>query len=60
LHLQPIYKQLLGTKEGDFPQAEKVCKRMICLPLYAQMTMEDAKFVVEKLRETLSEMHMGG
>jgi dTDP-4-amino-4,6-dideoxygalactose transaminase len=60
LHLQPIYKQLLGTKEGDFPQAEKVCKRMICLPLYAQMTMEDTKFVVEKLRETLSEMHTGG
>ena len=60
LHLQPIYKQLLGTKEGDFPQAEKVCKRMICLPLYTQMTMEDTKFVVEKLRETLSEMHTGG
>lgn len=56
LHLQPVYKQLLGTKEGDFPQAEDVCKRMICLPIYAQMTMEDAQFVIEKLRETLSEM----
>jgi perosamine synthetase len=56
LHLQPVYKRLLGTKEGDFPQAEDACKRMICLPIYAQMTMEDAQFVVEKLRETLSEM----
>jgi dTDP-4-amino-4,6-dideoxygalactose transaminase len=56
LHLQPIYKQLLGTKEGDFPQAEDICKRMMCLPLYAQMTMEDMQFVVEKLRETISEM----
>ncbi|MDI6690823.1 MAG: DegT/DnrJ/EryC1/StrS family aminotransferase [Candidatus Bathyarchaeota archaeon] len=56
LHLQPVYKRLLGTKEGDFPQAEDVCKRMICLPLYAQMMAEDAYFVVEKLRETLAEM----
>ncbi|MGB9756505.1 MAG: DegT/DnrJ/EryC1/StrS family aminotransferase, partial [Candidatus Bathyarchaeales archaeon] len=56
LHLQPIYKQLLGTREGDFPQSEDACKRMICLPLYAQMTMEDAQYVVEKLRETLSEV----
>jgi dTDP-4-amino-4,6-dideoxygalactose transaminase len=56
LHLQPIYKQLLGTKEGDFPQAEVACKKMICLPLYAQMTAEDAQYVIEKLKETLSEM----
>ncbi|MGQ9531125.1 MAG: DegT/DnrJ/EryC1/StrS family aminotransferase, partial [Candidatus Bathycorpusculaceae bacterium] len=56
LHLQPIYRKLLGTKEGDFPQAEDACKRMICLPLYAQMTTEDMQYVVEKLRETLAEM----
>lgn len=56
LHLQPIYKRLLGVREGNFPEAEDVCKRMICLPLYAQMTMEEAHYVIEKLRETLSEM----
>jgi len=56
LHLEPIYKQLLGTKEGDLPQAEDACKRMICLPLYAQMTIEEAQYVIEKLRETLSKM----
>jgi dTDP-4-amino-4,6-dideoxygalactose transaminase len=56
LHLQPVYKRLLGTKEGDFPHAEDACKRMICLPLYAQMTIEDAKYVVEKLRKTMSEI----
>jgi len=56
LHLQPIYKQLLGTKKGDYPQAEDACKTMICLPLYAQMTTEDAQYVIEKLKETLSEI----
>lgn len=56
LHLQPIYKQLLGVHKGDFPLAEDACQRMICLPLYAQMTIEDAQYVIKKLKETLSEM----
>jgi len=56
LHLQPIYKQLLDVHEGDFPLAEAICKRMVCLPLYAQMTLEDAQYVIEKLKETLSEI----
>jgi len=57
LHMQPIYKQLLGTKEGDHPQSEDVCQRMICLPLYAQMTMEEAQYVTEKLRETIPQIN---
>ncbi|MEM3730874.1 MAG: DegT/DnrJ/EryC1/StrS family aminotransferase [Candidatus Bathyarchaeia archaeon] len=56
LHLQPVYKRLLGTREGDFPNAEDSCKRMVCLPLYAQMTIEDAQYVVEKLKEAVSEI----
>lgn len=56
LHLQPIYKQLLGVREGDFPLAEDACKKMMCLPLYAQMTQEDAQYVIEKLKETSSEI----
>lgn len=59
LHLQPIYKKLLKTKEGDFPNAEDACKRMLCLPLYAQMTTEEAQYVVEKLNEAISEIKVG-
>lgn len=56
LHLQPIYQKLLGTREGDFPVAEDVCKRMICLPIYTQMSIKDAEYVTERLEETLSEI----
>ncbi len=55
LHLQPIYRKLLGTKEGDYPLAEDVCKRMICLPIYTQMTRQDAEYVIVRMKETLSE-----
>ena len=52
-HLQPIFKDLCGFKEGDFPVAEDVCKRQICLPVFATMTEEQAKYVVGSLKEVL-------
>ena len=56
LHLQPLYQKLLGTKQGDFPKAEDVCRRMICPPIYTGMTLEDAKYVVDKFKEVLEEI----
>jgi len=56
LHLQPVYKKLLGTKEGDFPAAEDICRRMICLPIYTEMNIKDAEYVTDKFKQTLSEM----
>jgi dTDP-4-amino-4,6-dideoxygalactose transaminase len=52
-HLQPIFKDLYGFKEGDFPVAEDICKRQICLPVFATMTEEQAKYVVKSLKEVL-------
>ena len=56
LHMQPVYRRLLGTKEGDFPTAEDVCSRMICLPIYTQMSVRDAEYVTDKLKQALSEL----
>ena len=56
LHLQPIYQRILKTKQGDFPKAEDVCRRMICPPIYTGMTLEDAKYVVDKFKEVLGEI----
>lgn len=53
LHMQPIYESLLGTKKGEFPVAEDICSKMLCLPLYAQMTTDEADYVIEQLAEAL-------
>lgn len=52
-HLQPIFKDLYGFKESDFPVAEDVCKRQICLPVFATMTEEQAKYAIDSLKEVL-------
>ena len=56
LHMQPIYRRLLKVKEGDFPQSEDACRRMVCLPMYSQMTLDEAEYVVNKIEEVLSEL----
>lgn len=54
LHLQPFFQETLGYKKGDFPEAEYVFERLLCLPLYPGMKKEDAKYVVGVLREIVS------
>ena len=51
-HLQPIFE---AFREGDFPIAEDICKRHVCLPIYTTMTMEEADYVLSSLADVLKE-----
>ncbi|WP_249410005.1 DegT/DnrJ/EryC1/StrS family aminotransferase [Siminovitchia terrae] len=44
LPLQPAFAYL-GHQEGDFPNAERISKRVIALPLYAEMPDEHVEYV---------------
>jgi dTDP-4-amino-4,6-dideoxygalactose transaminase len=50
LHLQPALKHL-GYKLGDFPVTEAAAKRILSLPLYAELSKEKIKYVCERLLE---------
>lgn len=52
VHLQPCYKPL-GYKRGSMPVAEKVCSRILSLPMYPEITEAQQAYVVEKLKEAL-------
>ena len=47
LHLQPAFASLGGR---DLPVAEKAAGEILSLPLYAELTDEQARFVVEAVR----------
>ncbi len=49
LHLQKVYADL-GHKPGDFPVAESVSKRILPLPMYPELTDEQADHVVSVIR----------
>jgi dTDP-4-amino-4,6-dideoxygalactose transaminase len=53
LHLQPAY-QYLGYGTGDFPVAEKAGTELLSLPLYAELSDEQADRVGRTLRQVVS------
>jgi perosamine synthetase len=53
-HLQPVFKEGSGAGEGAFPVAEDLCRRHICLPVYATMKDEEAMYVIESLKKVLA------
>ena len=51
IHLQPFYRELLGTKEGDFPVTESIAERTIALPFHNRLTQDEVRHVAEVLGE---------
>jgi dTDP-4-amino-4,6-dideoxygalactose transaminase len=54
IHLQKPY-QALGYQRGDLPQAERACERVISMPLYPEMSHEQAAYAARTLREIVGE-----
>jgi len=53
-HLQPIFRKTHGFLGGEFPVAEELCQRHICLPIFATMKDQEVDYVVSALKEVLS------
>jgi dTDP-4-amino-4,6-dideoxygalactose transaminase len=51
LHGQPVFADL---STGEFPVADDVCRRHVCLPVHSDMTDDEADHVVEALASALS------
>jgi len=52
LHLQECYKNL-GYQEGDLPAAEKLCQKVLALPIDPELSREQIKHIVKTIREFL-------
>jgi dTDP-4-amino-4,6-dideoxygalactose transaminase len=50
IHLQPAYADL-GHRQGDFPHAEQLAKRILSLPMYPQLTKGQVEYVAGAIRE---------
>lgn len=50
IHLQPAYAGLEGRK-GDFPVTEKITGEIVSLPIFPEMTEEQAHYVTEQINK---------
>lgn len=56
LHEQPVFAKY---RDRDLPVANEVCARHICLPVYSNMTLDEASYVVESLGKAIKEVKGG-
>lgn len=54
IHMQPAYRDL-GYQEGDFPVTEDLARRIISLPMYAELTSELVRLVAQSVLEFSSQ-----
>jgi dTDP-4-amino-4,6-dideoxygalactose transaminase len=53
IHAQPGFRDL-GYVSGDFPRSERLCRSVVSLPLYPEMTDSEVGRVLEVVREVTS------
>jgi dTDP-4-amino-4,6-dideoxygalactose transaminase len=53
IHHHEYYRNTLQLKPGELPNADYASDRILSLPLFPKMTMDDAKDVVEALKKVI-------
>ncbi len=51
IHLQPIYKQMFGFREGMLPISERCFAEELSLPMFADIKDEQVKYVCDSVKE---------
>lgn len=49
--LHPFYRIHYGTRQGDYPHAERLYSQILSIPLNPSLTREDVNYVCEAVRE---------
>jgi dTDP-4-amino-4,6-dideoxygalactose transaminase len=55
MHIQECFAYL-GYKDGQFPESEAAAKQTLALPIYPELAEAQLKYVVECVREFMSEI----
>ena len=53
IHLQPLYREQFGYKQGDFPICEALAARTIALPFHNRLTEAEVDTVCTALKQLL-------
>lgn len=56
-HLFTFYREKFGYKQGDFPKCEDICSRIVSLPLFPSMTIEDQDRVLAAMARIFTIKH---
>ena len=50
IHLQPVYVQMYGYKEGSYPVSERLASTILSLPFFPEMKDDEVRYVCEQIK----------
>jgi len=56
VHLQPLYVNLFSYQTRMLPVAEELGRRSFALPMYSGMSVDEANYVVEVIKDMVEEL----
>lgn len=56
IHLQPLYQEKFGYKTGMLPKSEDVLKRVLCLPMFTEITAEQIRYIIGNISTELERL----
>jgi perosamine synthetase len=54
LHMHPYYREKYGCQPGDLPRAAALYPQLISLPLYPDLSEEQAGYVADSVRDVIA------
>jgi len=55
-HLNPFYEENFGTREGDLPVAERVLKKVLCLPVHVGLSERNVIYISKALTRSIERL----
>lgn len=50
IHLTTFYRERYNYRKGDLPITEQISKKVLTLPLYPTLTIEEMKYIINKIK----------
>jgi perosamine synthetase len=49
IHLQPVYEEMFGFREGAYPRSEELSRTCLSIPMYPSLSRIESEFICEKI-----------
>jgi perosamine synthetase len=56
IHLQPLYRERLGHRPGDYPVTEEISRRTLALPFFTTMSETQVDYVCERVAKRIASL----
>jgi perosamine synthetase len=51
IHLQPVYREMFGYRDGAYPNAEELCKTCLSIPIFPDIAKDEILYICQNVHK---------